>query len=209
MRKNLRTILLLLTIMTTMCIFVGCGDGRQDDSALLPEPDNQSAEQSSDATGTGNDEELADSGEQENNTEGRQDRVGQDQSEGESLGKPSNEPASDAPDTSTDGSDELCVFVESIGDNSVVGNIISMEPSADGNNIVVMIGEGGGNKKLVSIYFADDVSYVYQIIRNRDVETREGSFSDIGIDMILDLTGYYKGEDFYAHKVAISDVRDN
>ena len=99
--------------------------------------------------------------------------------------------------------------MESIGDNSVVGNKISMEPDIDGNNIVVMVGEGGDNKKLVSIYFADNTSYVYQIIRNGDVETSEGSFSDIGVNMILDLTGYYKGEDFYADKVAISDVRSD
>lgn len=209
MRKNLKTTLLLLTIMAAMCIFVGCGDGKQDDSALPPEPDKQPTEQSADTVGTGNDEEQADSEEQENDAEDGQDGAGQDQPEGEASGKTSNASASDTPDTSADGSDELSVFVESIGDNSVVGNVISMEPSTDGNNIVVMIGEGGGNKKLVSIYFTDDASYVYQLIRDGDVETREGSFSDIGINMILDLTGYYKGEDFYADRVAISDVRDD
>ena len=62
---------------------------------------------------------------------------------------------------------------------------------------------------MVSIYFMDDTSYVYQIIKNGNVETSEGSFSDIGVNMILDLTGHYKGEDFYADKVAISDVRTN
>lgn len=41
------------------------------------------------------------------------------------------------------------------------------------------------------------------------METSEGSFSDIGVNMILDLTGYYKGEDFYADKVAISDGRSD
>lgn len=124
-------------------------------------------------TGTGNDEE--------------QDTVGNkaadnDSAADDSTGKPSDVSASDTPDTSTDESDELCVFVESIGENSIVGNIISMEPSIDGDNIVVTVGEGGDNKKLVSIYFADDVSYVYQKIRDGDVETREGSFSDIGIN---------------------------
>lgn len=180
-------------------MFVGCGDGKQDDSALPYEPDNQSAEQSADTIGMGNDEE--------------QDAVGNrtadnNSSADESTGKHSDVPASDTLDTSTDGSDELCVFVESIGENGVVGNIISMEPSIDGDNTVVKIGEGRGNKKLVYIYFAEDASFIYQIIRNDDVETREGSFSDIGINMILDLIGYYKGEDFYADRVAISAISD-
>lgn len=170
-------------------MFVGCGDRKRDDSTLLPEQGNQSEVQSADTAGTGNDEEQVNNEKQESSTKEKQEET--------------------ASDTSTDESGELCVFVESIGDNSVVGNIISMEPDIDGNNIVVMVGAGGDNKKLISIYFADDASYVYQIIRNGDVETREGSFSDIGINMILDLTGYYKGEDFYADKAAISDVRNN
>ena len=203
MRKNFRTVLLLLTITTAMCMFVGCGDGKQDDSAMLPDQGNQTEEQSADTTGTGSGEEQVDKEKQEE-TEQIQTENMQNQSVEETLDK-----FVDAPDTSTNESTELCVFVESIGDNNVVGNIISMEPDIDGNNIVVMVGAGGDNKKLVSIYFADDTSYVYQIIRNGDVETREGSFTDIGINMILDLTGYYKGEDFYADKVAISDVRNN
>lgn len=210
MRKSLKFTLLLLTIMAAMCMFVGCGDGKQDDSALLPEQGNQSEEQSADAAGTGNDEEQVNNEKPESNTKEEQEETEHVQPEDmqnppmeETLDK-----SVDASDAPTDESTELCVFVESIGDNSVVGNMISMEPGIDGNT-VVMIGAGGDNKKLVSIYFADDASYVFQIIRNGDVETREGSFSDIGIDMILDLTGYYKGENFYADKVAISDVRIN
>ena len=38
------------------------------------------------------------------------------------------------------------------------------------------------------------------------METRDGSFSDIKEGMTLHLAGYYKGEDFYADKVVISDV---
>ena len=211
MRKNLKIVLLLLTIMTAMCMFVGCGDRKRDDSTLLPEQGNQSEVQSADTAGTGNDEEQVNNEKQESSTKEKQEETEQSQTENvqyqpieENLDK-----SVDASDTSADESSELCVFVESIGDNSVVGNIISMEPDIDGNNIVVMVGAGGDNKKLISIYFADDASYVYQIIRNGDVETREGSFSDIGINMILDLTGYYKGEDFYADKAAISDVRNN
>ena len=211
MRKSLKFTLLLLTIMTAMCMFVGCGDGKQDDSALLPEQDNRSEEQSADAVDTGNDEEQVNNKKQESDTKEKQEETDQPQTE-DMQKQPAEETLNksvDASDTSADESTELCVFVESIEDNSVVGNIISMEPDIDGNNIVVMVGAGGDNKKLVSIYFADDASYVYQIIRNGDVETREGSFSDIGVNMILDLTGYYKGEDFYADKAAISDVRNN
>ena len=141
MRKNLKIILLLLTIMTAMCMFVGCGDGKQDDSALLPGQENLSAEQS---VGMGNDEEQVNNEKQESNTKEEQEET--EQVQPEDMQNPPTEEPLDEPvnesDSSTGESDELCVFVESIGDNSVVGNIISMEPSIDGNNTVVMVGGG-------------------------------------------------------------------
>lgn len=208
MRKNLKTILLLLAVMAAMCIFAGCGDGKQDDSALTPELDKQTAEQLPDTTGMSNDEEQADSEEQENDAEDGQDGGVQDQPEGESLGDPSNAPASDASGTSTGETDELSVDVESVGDNSVVGNKIFIESGIDGNSEIMTVGVGEDNQVLVAVYFAPNASYVYKTIRNggADVETRDGSFSDIKEGLTLHLTGYYQSEDFYADKVVISNV---
>ena len=192
MRKNLKTILLLLAIMAAMGMFTGCGNGRHDDSALPPGSDNQSAEQPAD---TDSNKEQVNSETQESNTKGGQD-------------KPSNVPARDASGTSTGGPDELSVDVESVGDNSVVGNRISIESGSDGNSEIMVVGVGEDNKVLVTVYFSENASYEYKIIRSggADVETRDGSFSDIKEGMTLHLTGYYKGEDFYADKAVISDV---
>ena len=200
MRKNLKNILLLLTITTTAWLFTGCGDGGQTDTVSQTEEINQT-EQSANA---------------ENDKEGGQDKTEKRQAKGESSDQPIDEdqvtdnyaPASDVFVASSNESAELCVDVESIGNNSVVGNKISIETSPDGNGEIMLVGAGGDNQVLVTVYFEENASYVYETIRNggADVETREGSFSDIGLDMILDLTGYYKGEDFYADKVVISNV---
>ena len=182
MRKKLKTILLLLTIMAAMCMFVGCGDGRQD------KPEGESSDKPIDAV----ENQAADSNSVAD----------------ESTGRPSNISASDTSGTFAGGSDELSVDVESVGDNSVVGNKIFIESGSDGNSEIMTVGVGEDNKVLVTVYFAENASYVYRIIRNggADVETRDGSFSDIKEGLTLHLTGYYKGEDFYADKVVISDV---
>ena len=196
MRKNLKNILLLLTITTTAWLFTGCGDGGQTDTVSQTEEINRT-EQPANA---------------ENDKEDGQDETEKGQAKGESSDKPIDaDQVTDnyAPaDGDTDKSAELCVDVESIGNNSVVGSKISIETSPDGNGEIMLVGAGGDNQVLVTVYFEENASYVYETIRNggADVETREGSFSDIGLDMILDLTGYYKGEDFYADKVVISDV---
>lgn len=227
MKKKLSVSILLLTIMTAAWMVTGCGDKGQDDVVSQTE-EISGTEQSSNEE---NDEE------QENDKEDGQDETekGQaedmrDQSDGESSDKPTdaaenqptdndasadgntnkpiNAPTSDAPDTSPNESAELSVDVESVGDNSVVGNKIFIESSANGNKNIAIVRVGEDNKVLVTVYFAEDASYVYRTIRNggADVETREGSFSDIKNGLSLDLTGHYEGDDFYANKVEINNV---
>ena len=200
MRRKLSVSILLLAIMATAWMITGCGDKAQDDAVSQTEEISRT-EQSSNAENDG---------EQENGTTDENDEAEQsqpedtqDQSKGESSDK-----SADASDASTNESAELCVDVESIGDNSVVGNKVFIEPLPDGNGEIMLVGVGGDNQELVTVYFEENASYVYQIIRNggADVETKEGSFSDIGLGMTLDMTGYYKGEDFYADKVVISNV---
>lgn len=212
MRKkanNMKSILLLLTITASMYICAGCGDGAQNDSAVPPVQDNLSAEQSAD---TGDDKEQATGEKQGSDTKKEQEEPEQVQSDDtpdQPEGKSDDVSASDAANSSPNESTELSIDVESVGDNSVVGNKIFIEPGIDGNSGIMVIGVGEDNKVLVTVHFAEDASYIYRIIRNggEDVETREGSFLDIKNGLALHLTGYYKDEDFYADKVVISDVR--
>lgn len=210
MRKNLKKIFLLITIMTAMYISAGCVAVRQNDSALPPGQGNMSAQQSTDTSDAHNEAPI--NGEkQENDTKEKQEEAEQPQPE-EKPDQPEGDltetPANEASETTSDESVDLYVHVESIGDNSVMGSKISVEPIADSNSEIMVIA-GGEDKMLITVHFKDDTSYIYQIIRNggADVETSEGSFSDIGLSMILDLTGHYEGDDFYADKVVISDVR--
>lgn len=210
MRKNLKKILLLITIMTVMCISAGCVAVRQNDSVLPPGQENLSAQQSTDMSDAHNEAPI--NGEkQESDTKEKQEEAAQPQPE-EKPDQPESDltetPANEASETTSDESVDLYVHVESIGDNSVMGSKISVEPVADSNSEIMVIG-GGEDKMLIPVHFMGDTSYIYQIIRNggADVETSEGSFSDIGLSMILDLTGHYEGDDFYADKVVISDVR--
>lgn len=199
MRRKLSISILALVIVAIAWMFTGCGDKAQDDAA----PQTEEIDRTEQSTSAENDEQENGTTDENDEAEQGQPEDTQDQSEGESSDKSAN-----ASDASTNESAELCVDVENIGDNSVVGNKVFIETLPDGNGEIMLVGVGGDNQELVTVYFEENASYVYQIIRNggEDVETREGSFSDIRLDMTLDMTGYYKGEDFYANKVVISNV---
>lgn len=103
---------------------------------------------------------------------------------------------------------ELYGDVVSIGEESVVVSKIYIESSAFGKGDVMIVGMGGDNQELINVYFEENASFTYMTIRNggKDVETREGSFSDITEGLILEMTGRYKGEDFWANHADISYV---
>lgn len=103
---------------------------------------------------------------------------------------------------------ELHGDVVSIGEKSVVISKIYIESSAFGEGEVMIVGMGGDNQELINVYFEENASFTYMTIRNggKDVETREGSFSDITEGLILEMTGRYKGEDFWASHIDISYV---
>ena len=226
MRKNLKNILLLITIMAAVCLFTGCVAVGQNDSPLLSGQGNLPAKQSADTLDSRSEESLDGKKQNDSTKEEQQgaeqshqdasaqsvdaaaDRTtGNNASADEGTNKPVDEPTGGASDEPLNGSAELYVHVESIGDNSVVGSKISVEPVADSSS-VIMVSGGGDDEVMIPIHFEENTSYIYQIIKNdgADVETREGSFSDIGLNMILDLTGHYEGDDFYANKVVISNV---
>lgn len=177
MRKKSSVSFMLLAIMTAAWMFTGCGDKGQADTVSQAEEMNRTEQP---ANSESNEEQKSDVAEEQTTDE--------------------NAPA--------DESAELSVAVESVDNNSVVGNKIFIESSANGNNDIMVVRVGGDNKVLVTVHFAEDASYVYRTIRNggADVETREGSFSDIKNGLSLDLTGHYEGDEFYANKVEINNV---
>lgn len=126
----------------------------------------------------------------------------------ESSANTENDDISNQNNTESGETVELDGDVVSIGESSVIVSKIFIEPSAFGNGEVMLIGVGGDNQELINVYFEEDASFVYETIRNggKDVETREGSFLDITEEVMLHMTGRYKGEDFWAEHVDISYV---
>lgn len=205
--KKLKSILLLLTVMTAICVFVGCGDEQQDIGVPQTEQTTGHLEQSANANGVDDvtdETNVTDGGTEEQNS---QDEPVQNESVDESSDESTDERQD--PATSMGSTEELSVHVESVGDNSVVGNKIFIEPGIVEGSEIAVVGIGVDNKALLSVYFDDNASYVYQIIRDggANVETYDGSFSDIKEGFILNMTGRYEGEDFWAEEVEINDVR--
>lgn len=207
MRKNLKSFLLLLTMMTAMWILGGCGDGQQVNDVPRVEQANEPPDQLVN---------MDDVTEEENNPNEEtdtEDNYEDEPIQGESVGESSDEPTSEPQDadTSTSSTEELSVYVDSIGDNSVVGDKIFIEPGLVEGSEIAVVGSGGDNKALLTVYFDDNASYIYRIIRDggANVETYDGSFSDIKEGFILNMTGRYEGEDFRAEEVEIHDVRND
>lgn len=198
MKRKLSVSFMLMAIMTAAWMFTGCGEKGRDDIVSQTEEIDRTEQSENGESGEEQKPDKADEQSADNNAP-----------DDESTSKSSDTPAGDASDSSA--SEELEVVVESLGDHSVLGNKIFVETGIDGNGEIAMVSSGGDNKTLVSVYFDDDVSFVYCIIKNggADVETHEGSFSDIKKGFILDMTGHYQDEIFWANKVEINDVRND
>lgn len=95
--------------------------------------------------------------------------------------------------------------VKSIGDNSIVLN--QAEVVSD-QEMEIMVGDSP-DAKLVTVRFSENTEFVVSTVKNSgingdsDVESREGSFSDIKEQSSLELTGSYEGEDFVASRVIL------
>lgn len=95
--------------------------------------------------------------------------------------------------------------VKSIGDNSIV--LSKAEVTPDGE--MTMLAEDGPNEELVTVRFSENTKFVVATVKNSgvngdsDVESREGSFSDLTEQSLLDLTGSYEGDEFLANQVIL------
>ncbi|MCM1388318.1 MAG: hypothetical protein NC231_13400 [Bacillus sp. (in: Bacteria)] len=98
---------------------------------------------------------------------------------------------------------ELDGSIESIGENSVVINQ-TFHPSE--NESVSYIGSA---ETLVTVYFSEETEFEVWTVKNggvngdADIEKQQGTFSDLKLDVGLNMTGWYEGNDFYAEKVII------
>lgn len=105
-----------------------------------------------------------------------------------------------------EGEESLSGKVRSIGENSVVISKIFIEDGKDGKgSIAILPGEGGRDEELVTVNFTDDTVFHHWTIKSggADIDMRESSFSEIGIDSGLEMYGYYEGEIFIASRVII------
>lgn len=112
----------------------------------------------------------------------------------------SEEPVDKQADISLDG------IVVSVGDNSVVVSEMVMESTEDTEVAsVTEVSEG----ESVTAYFSENTQFEHKTVKNNgvngdeDVETREGSLADISEGTVLNMTGSYQGDDFYAERVVI------
>lgn len=103
---------------------------------------------------------------------------------------------------------QLSGDVRSIGDNRVVVSKIYHYTSNDADYAVSYVGDDP-EVVLITVYFSEDTQFEVHTVKNGgvngedDVEIREGAFSDIREGGTINLSGGYKGEDFYADKVVI------
>ena len=189
MKKYLKTKLFLLMCIMAAGLLAGCGDKEGGDDVLQIEPVSQSgpsADTKSDQKSEVSKDEMT---------------VPEEDQKQEDTEKSN---AEENPGEIT----ELYGDVVSIGEESVVVSKIYIESSAIGEGDVMIVRGGGDDQELINVYFEENASFTYMTIRNggKDVETREGSFSDITEGLILEMTGRYKGEDFWASHIDISYV---
>ena len=159
-------------------------------------------------TGCGGEKKEAASSQTESGSRSEQSADPEDDA-AETDGNPANENDVGENTDNEDSATELDGDVRSVSESSVVvSKIFSETTESDEGTVWILSSLGGGNEVLVTVYFETNADYVYKTIRNggRDVDTREGSFSDIKEGMILLLNGRYVGEDFYADHVEIDNV---
>ena len=112
----------------------------------------------------------------------------------------SEEPVDKQADISLDG------IVVSVGDNSVVVSEMVKESTEDTE--VMFVAEASEGES-VTVYFSENTQFEHKTVKNNgvngdeDVERREGSLADINEGTVLNMTGSYQGDDFYAEQVVI------
>ena len=122
------------------------------------------------------------------------------------------EPAADTSETDKEDepaadTQELLGDVVSVGENSVVISQVFTSTREDGGELAVAAAPGSPDAVLINVKFSDSTKYQFQTVKNAgaEVDSREGSFTDIQPDLMLDLKGSWEGEEFLAKEAVISE----
>lgn len=172
--------------MAVLMTVAGCGN--TDAGQPVRTADTQSQNQTDENAGEESDSQQKVSEENNSNsTENIEDTV-------------SEEPVDKQADTALDG------IVVRVGDNSVVvSEMVTEAPEELGDALVYGTAEGED----ITVYFSENTQFEFRIVKNNgvngdaDVEKREGSFTDIKEGTVINMTGSYQGDDFYAEQIII------
>ena len=229
MRKNWKMLLLAAVVIAAMCISDGCASGGPDDTGeqkaaeiapVQPVAEDQTAKQDGSDGGKPEKEDAIRENTQDEMQRQDAGMAGDtaDAAQGaDAAGKEGGAAAADASKedeySTDDGTDAetFCGDVEQVDGDSVVCSRIETYKTEGGQGEVAVATTVDENKDLVTVRFAQDAVYTYQIIRDggADVKTSEGSFADIKAGLLLDFSGHYDGNVFWADTVRISDVRND
>lgn len=190
-----------LWIAVMLIAAAGCGNKKEQlvesgDMIVTPQ-DNGSAEEDE------NKEEIDENKEESNKEapdENSNEKGAGEKDEGESGGSGESQ-----------GEDSLEGVVKEINakDNFVVVSKIFTEETESGSEAVLMVGEGAENEELITVYFTENTDFQIKTVKNagEEVTEKEGAFSDIKEESILELKGKMdaKGEEFLADEVFINE----
>lgn len=186
-----------LWIAVILIAAAGCGNKKEQlvesgDMIVTPQ-DNGSAEKDENTGEIDEDEsnkEISDENSDEKGAGGKDESGGSGESQGE---------------------DSLEGVVKEINekDNFVVVSKIFTEETESGSEAVLMVGEGAEGEELITVYFTENTDFQIKTVKNagEEVTEKEGAFSDIKKESILELKGKMdaKGEEFLADEVFINE----
>lgn len=188
-----------LWIAVILIAAAGCGNKKEQlvesgDMIVTPQ-DNGSAEEDEnkgeiDENEEESDKEVSDENSDEKGAGGKDESGGSGESQGE---------------------DSLEGVVKEINekDNFVVVSKIFTEETESGSEAVLMVGEGAEGEELITVYFTENTDFQIKTVKNagEEVTEKEGAFSDIKKESILELKGKMdaKGEEFLADEVFINE----
>ncbi len=198
MKKKM--IMIGLAVMA-LCLMAGCGAKAQEQQVAAAEKEETEA-----AETDGDKEPVISVNTEDNGVEAKEAaNTGKEQTETEQTEKEQ----TDAGASAKEGNEVLDGYVINIAEDSVTISRIFTEDLGEGGLVAVSGSPESGEEVFLTVYFSETAEYKFQTVRNggEDVESREGAFEDMKKDMILNMTGSWDGDDFYAKQVTISEFK--
>ncbi len=176
----------------------------QDDDSFEEDENKEEAENNT----SENDENSAE-GNGENNAEGNDENNASGNDENDVGGGDENESGSSGESQAEDSFEGVVKEINEKDNFVVVSKIFTEEYEGGGETAVIMVGEGSGGEELITVYFTENTDFQIKTVKNagEEVTEKEGAFSDIRKESILELKGKMdaKGEEFLADEVFINE----